>query len=323
MTEKKVYIWGADPQNLRGGPEVLCFLCDSLIRLGVDAKMFNWGYREYNIPPTFSERYKVNVCSYEEVNNAHNEIIVIPELLIQNTDEHVNGFMEALKDNTVMIWYLSTGFTGLLNNIWSNIFSITKTYHNVIHLCESRLAWDNLSFYGITENKFMLQHGTYDIFKDKETTYEKENIVLYNGYKSSTRNFIEKKIIPIIGKDVKFLGIVPEGKFYDKAELCSIMDTCKVYLDFSRFAGRELMPRESALRNCILILGNEGCVCSYEDYPIPSYFKVNLDSPEQICNKIKYCIENYDTVLPQMKHMKNKCLQENDNFRNQLKIIFG
>lgn len=318
-----IYIWSAPPENLRGGPEVLYLLCDRLRKNGRNAKMF--GFSDYSINPVFSKIYDSEMCSFKEVNNATNCVIIVPEILIQD-DTFNDKIFDFAKNNTLVIWYLSSEFTGVLNTTWGHIVEkirSNKYQKNIYHLCENRFIFNLLGNYGIIENKFMLQHGTNDDIIKTPKTREKENLVFYNGYKIETRAFVENKImhrLPNIG----FLGLLPENGYKTKSEICQMMDRCKVYIDVCGFLGRELMPREAAIRNCILLLEDYCCASLYEDYPIPSEYKLALPFDEDaIAEKIEYNITHYEENLADMAIMRNKCLMENTNFENQLKILFG
>ena len=318
-----VYIWAAGPDNLRGGPEVLCLLCHTLRSVGISAKMFNLRYGKNCIPEEFKKNYNVETCSNEEILNARGEIIVLPELLIQQEDVGLRQLLDSFNGNKIMVWFLSTDFTGLINTTWKNIFETLKFYKNITYLCESRAVWDLLDFYGISENKFMLQHSTHITFRTLKKTAEKQDRVIYNGYKERTRLIVENYIIPNLNSNIEVIGLLP-GTRLNKKEMCDLLDSAKVYIDFCGFKGREMVPREAALRDCVLLLGNEGCASYFEDYPLPSWYKISdITNTEDICSKIAHSVSQYKECLNDMAFMKRKCLYENNLFVCEVKNIFG
>ena len=104
-------------------------------------------------------------------------------------------------------------------------------------------------------------------------------------------------------------------KFYDKA---------MIYLDFSGFEGREMMPREACLRDCVLFLGNEGNAETFDDYPIDDYYKINrYDDISILCNKIRDVLNNYDSHIQNFEFFKNKCLYEPMKWEWETTQLFG
>lgn len=321
----KVYIWAAGPDNLRGGPEVLCLLCHALRSNGIDAKMFNLAYGINCVPAEFLNNYNlwVATASNEEVLNANDAVIVLPELLIQQEDNGLRGLLDTFRENKIFIWFLSTHFTGIIDTTWYNIFCTLRLYKNITYLCENRLAWDLLEFHGVRENKFMLQHSTHETFKSLPTTTERKNRVLYNGYKERTRDIVNNIIVPNLSNEIEVVGLLP-GTRLNKQEMCELMDSAKCYVDFCGFCGREMVPREATLRGCVLLLGNEGCASYFEDYPIPSWYKISdITNADSIVPKIELIVNNYDKHIESMKYMKQRCLGEKELFNWEVKNIFN
>ncbi len=108
--------------------------------------------------------------------------------------------------------------------------------------------------------------------------------------------------------------------------MVNLYDRAKVYVDFYEFEGREMCPREAAVRDCILLLNNEGNAATFDDYPIPDWYKVRKysdDDIKTICLKIQECLKNYDTRINDFSFFKRKCLFEPLQFRLAVQMIFG
>lgn len=319
----KVFIWAAGPDNLRGGPEVLCLLCHTLRSIGADAKMFNLEYGKNCVPDEFLKNYNIATCNNDEILNAHGATVVLPELLIQQEEEGLKRLLDTFSGNEIMIWLLSTDFTGLISTTWRNIFETLRLYKNVTYLCESRAAWDLLGFYGIMDKKFMLQHSTHITFRTFEPMAKKENRLFYNGYKERTRFIVENSIIPNLSSNIEVVGLLP-GTRLNKEEMCALMDSAKCYIDFCGFKGREMVPREATLRGCVVLLGNEGCASYFEDYPLPSWYKISdITDTDAIVSKIEHVINNYENCVNDMAFMKRRCAGEYDLFVCEIKNIFN
>jgi hypothetical protein len=132
---------------------------------------------------------------------------------------------------------------------------------------------------------------------------------MYNGLKPGTPEFVDrlKPYMP----DVTFLEVKPAnwGEYISKEELCDrFYDKSMVYIDFSGFEGRELMPREACLRNCVVFLGNEGTAETFDDYPLDDYYKLNrYDNLEEVASKIYNALDNYEKHLENQWFFRNKC----------------
>ena len=170
-----------------------------------------------------------------------------------------------------------------------------------------------------------LQHGINDLYYTKQKSCEKENIVLYNAMKPETKEYVENVLIPAT-PDIKYEAIRFRGPdaFFTKDEMCNIYDRCKLYIDFCVFEGRELMPREACVRDCILFLGNEGNAATFDDYPIPEKYKLNkYDNVYKIADTLRKAMFNYDEQIKDFAFFKNKCMLEPVGWMFYICSIFG
>lgn len=199
-----------------------------------------------------------------------------------------------------------------------------KRLKNILHLCESHTVLQDLEYYGIHDVAY-LQHGVYKCFYEPVKDDVKESHVFY-GLKQDNRDYVENNIIPIIKTlrpDIIFDTIHPGDLFRNKHGLRDMYDKCKVYIDFTAFTGREMMPREAALRDCILILSDMNVAGTYFDYPVPQKYKMDITDPYKICKCIIDCIDNYKDRISDFKFFKNKCMFEPEMFKAELYSIFG
>jgi hypothetical protein len=330
ITKKsKIFLWGPTPEVFSGGAEVINMLAAYLKERGVDAKMFSWDMETYFQPEYFKSRYDVNYASWKDIENSEDTIVIIPECMIENPD-NMNCFLYQYTKVQFIVWWLSTSFTYKSLSYKTSkrlIMDNLKLMKNrSLHLCESEIAMRDLLYHGV-ENRMLFQHGTNDIFYNYPVTSKKEPVIIYNGMKPKTKEFVTNKIIPILGNTVEICEIRPVrwGDYMSKEELCDrFYDRAMVYIDFSGFEGRELMPREACLRDCILFLGNEGNAETFDDYPIDSYYKINrFDDPHQICDKILNAINNYEDHLKNFGFFKRKCIHEPMKWEWETSQLFG
>jgi len=324
--ESKIYIWGTSLEVRSGGAEVLNLLAATLKKLGVYAKMFSWDMEVYEQADYYKKLYNVDCCSWKEIKDNENTIIVLPECMIENPD-NLNFFI-GFKEAQFIFWWLSSSFdyADLTKKTSKRIqFAKLKSIEDrSLHLYENEVCGRDILYYGIN-NRAKLQHGINDLYYTREKKVEKENIILYNAMKPETKHFVEDILIPIT-PDIKYEAIRfrGPGAFYTKDEMCDIYDKCKLYIDFCVFEGRELMPREACVRDCILFLGNEGNAATFDDYPIPEKYKLNkYDNPYKIADILRNTMFNYDENIKEFSFFKNKCMLEPVGWMFYIYNIFG
>lgn len=328
LTEKsKIYIWGTSPDVFSGGAEVINMLAAHLKERGVDAKMFNWDMEMYYQPDYFKARYDVNCTSWTEIRNEEDYVIILPEVMIENPN-NLSWFIHGLDKVQFIIWWLSTAF--MYNNLSFKsskrkmMAGLNLMKNRSLNLCESELAMRDLLYHGL-ENRMIFQHGTSKVFVEHPVTSTKQRAVMYNGCKQGTPEFVErlKPYMP----DVEFLEVKPTnwGEYISKEELCDrFYDKSMVYIDFSGFEGRELMPREACLRNCVVFLGNEGDAETFDDYPLDDYYKLNrYDNLEEVAAKIYDALDNYEKHLGNQWFFRNKCECEPMKWEWETTQLFG
>ena len=328
LTEKsKIYIWGTSPGVFAGGAEVINMLAAHLKERGVDAKMFNWDMEMYYQPDYYKARYDVNCASWTEIRNEEDYVIILPEVMIENPN-NLNWFIHGLDKVQFIIWWLGTGFVyndlSFKTSKRKIMAGLNLMKNRSLNLCESELAMRDLLYHGL-ENRMTFQHGTNKVFVEHPVTSTKQRAVMYNGCKQGTPEFVEmlKPYMP----DVEFLEVKPMnwGEYISKEELCDrFYDKSMVYIDFSEFEGRELMPREACLRNCVVFLGNEGNAETFDDYPLDDYYKLNrYDNLEEVAAKIYDALDNYEKHLDNQWFFRNKCECEPMKWEWETTQLFG
>jgi len=325
--ESKVLIWGCSKEVRSGGAEVLNLLASTLKRLGVDAKMFNWSYQMYEQPDYYKNLYDINCGSWEEIEDKDTTVMVLPEMMLEDPG-HLK-FFAGFKNVQFVFWWLSSSFDYTEKDIKTSkrlLMNSLKGFESrSINAYENEVCARDLLYYGLN-NRVRLQHGINDYYYTAPVQEKKESVVLFNGMKEKTREYVENCLIPIM-PDIRFEGIYYLGpdKYRTKDDMCRIYDRCKVYIDFCEFEGRELMPREAAVRNCTLLLGRNGCAETFDDYPIPEEYKVDryTDSPEDIAYKIRKLLVGYDTEIEKFRFFKNKCCCEPLLWMNSVYSLFG
>ena len=325
ITDKsRLFVWGNSYVIHSGGAEVLNMFCSKMKSLGANVAMFNYGHPDkFQQTDFYKEMYDINCAGTYELEDVEDNIIMYPELMFEGED-FVNSSMN-FKHAQIIVWWLGTGFDYADKSIKTSkrkVMDLMKRYRGrMLHLCESELAMRDLLYHGI-EERCIFQHPVHSIFYNTPKFCDKTPTVFYNGLKGINKAFVEEQIIPRL-PDINFETVSWSNAYKTKAEMCSLYDKSKVYIDFCEFEGREMMPREACLRDCILLLNNRGNAATFDDYPLDDYYKINMyTNPDEIAEKIRYCVYNYDNLISDMSFIKNKFMFEPMKWEWEIENIF-
>lgn len=320
----KLFIWGNSSNVISGGAEVLNMLGAKLKSLGVNCGLFNYGETEgYQQADFYKSLYNINCWSPLDIIDSEDTIVLLPDIMVEGNFR--NEFYRQTSNIQYMIWWLSTGFDYKDMTVKTSRrlqFNELKALKDrSLHLCESEMSMRDLLYHGL-DNRVPFQHPVNNVFYKSKSDIKKENIVFYNGLKQYNADFIEKNIIP------RLPNITFRKTSYDnllsKEDLCKEYDRAKVFIDFSYFEGREMMPREACLRDCIIFLPDTGNAGTFDDYPIPEYYKNSIyTDPDIICKKIENCVFNYENHIQDMSFMKNKFTLEPMKFEWEIRNVFA
>jgi len=107
-------------------------------------------------------------------------------------------------------------------------------------------------------------------------------------------------------------------------EVHELLKESKVYIDFGNHPGKDRFPREAAISGCCIITGKKGSAAYYDDVPIADCYKFD-DSNENIphiVNKIKECMEKYDTKIYDFSYYREFILNEYEIFEKDVQELF-
>lgn len=320
----KLFIWGSTPEVKTGGAEVIQLLASTLKKLNVNCGVFNWAMPMYEQNEYFKQYYDINCWTWEDIEDDENTIIFLPETMIE-ISENLKWFIENFKHAQFMIWWLAVTNATMEETFLSTRRIVSRLKHienRSLNVCESEVTMNDLKHFGLN-NALRLSHGVHESYYNLPTFGQKQDSVMYSGLKPVISEYVEQKLIPIM-PDVHFEKIEWSDDYKTKEDMCKMFDRNKVYIDFSEFPGREMLPREASVRNCVLLIANRGCSTSFEDYPIPEEYKVDMyGDPEPIADKIRFLLNNYNTEIEKFKFFKNKCLGEPLRWMSNIQTVFG
>lgn len=274
-----------------GGPEALhqlVYMCN-VVEPGSAAIL----YEPENITESSIAPYKKYNCPiiFKKDINSHS-LIVIPEIW----PEHAKQF-----SNKCALWWLSVNFFG--SHGQSDLSDID------IHLAQSVYAFDHLSKI-TTKPKLMLTDW---IDLESELKHAKNDYICVNPAKGL--ELINS--FSSMHSDLAFIRM--QGMH--KAQVMQAFSQSKVYIDFGHHPGRDRMPREAALNDCVVFVRREGAASFYDDVPIDDWFKfININ---ELDNKIYKVINNYDSFIEKQKDYKTWCINNRESFKSEVKNLLS
>ncbi len=323
IDEKNSIIYITCPANFAsGGPYLLHQLAYKLIQLGYNAKMF-YLTESINEDPVHEFYADMKIPYSLEIENNYSNLLIIAETY--------TNLIFKYKNIQKVIWWLSVDnffetnkkpsfstkrFLGLKKERYYYNFQ-KKPKH--FHWVQSFYAEHFLKSKGITHIKYLSDYLN-DIFIDevkdiKFDSTNKENIISYNpkkGYEV-TEILIEKT--PHL-KWVAIENMTPD-------EVKELLLKSKIYIDFGHHPGKDRIPREAAICGCIVITNTKGSADFFEDVSIPNQYKIDYSpkKEKEIIKLLETCLSDYDVKLKDFEFYKNKIINEEIRFNQNLKEI--
>lgn len=306
-----------------GGPYLLHQLAYKLIQLGYNAKMF-YLTESINEDPVHEFYADMKIPYSLEIENNYSNLLVVPETYTNLIFKYENI--------QKVIWWLSVD-NFFVTNAKKPSFSTMRflglkkerDYYNFqkrpkhFHWVQSFYAEHFLKSKGITHIKYLSDYLN-DIFIDevkdiKFDSTNKENIISYNpkkGYEV-TEILIEKT--PHL-KWVAIENMTPD-------EVKELLLKSKIYIDFGHHPGKDRIPREAAICGCIVITNTKGSADFFEDVSIPNQYKIDYSpkKEKEIIKLLETCLSDYDVKLKDFEFYKNKIINEEIRFNQNLKEI--
>jgi len=341
----KIYIL-CPAQACTGGPELLHQLADELKSQNYNASILYIG--EYKGDNPIHSAYKKYDFDYTfKAKDEPQNILIVPEIF--------TNYLKHFKMIQKVIWWLSidnyynylfskqmerylqgrTGFSKIkgffgyhrmLFKYWlknESPLTLSEIRKSTIeNFAQSYYAIDFLKEYGITNVKYLSDFLNEEFIRNSlSMKVEKRDIVAYNPAKGAI--FTEKLINRAKEKEypIQFVPI----KDMTRQQVCELLSSAKIYIDFGEHPGKDRIPREAAISGCIVFTNLKGSAKFYSDVMIPDQYKIE-DAEENlnlILERIMNTFENYEKIMPDFEAYKNYIASEQNNFVSQVKEIFG
>lgn len=294
MDYKIVAVCGAN--TVSGGVEAIHQFVDALnsVQENCAAVCYIPWDQEHSVPAAYG-RYKVPTV--KKMNIPSDALVVLPETL---------PGLHAEFSQKIALWWLSVDNFDLRN--------LNTLEHYDLHLCQSYYSIEFLREHGYdrldVDNIIELS----DYINDDYFNYDnldKHNVVAVNPAKG-------KELIEIFIEQNPDLKIINLSNM-TRQEVINSLKKCKVYIDFGHHPGKDRIPREARLLNCVVFVNRKGAAVNTVDISLGDYYK--FDDFTNLRSMIEDVFENYDDHLQNQEDYKDLILEEKENFFSQAKNV--
>lgn len=242
----------------------------------------------------------------KEINAA--DCLVLPEVLLElSSSLHGAGF------NKILFWWLSWDNADLSK---INRLDIANALNASRHIFQSHYAREQarrFGFDGWLVGDWTLVNGIDDVSRSP-------------SHKSVDFCYFEKKSKgaerAVNALRSKFEVVVAKGM--SQIEVHSLLARSKVFLDFGHHPGKDRMPREAVLYDCIPVVRRAGAANYHSDVPLPNELKLAADqmsSPEFLVKYLEQVILNSERFKERLHPYRQMVLRERDVFSNQVAVV--
>lgn len=334
VKNKKVYSFCL-ASVVTGGCELIHQLTDFLNNHGREAFIVYVGDKSHEVPEPYS---KYNIKVSETIEDSDDSIVVCGEGFLYRASQFKNAH--------VILWWLS------VDNVFND--GVQLPYMSL----RDAFSWNVRT--GLRCIKLRLKKGI--LFKsfslrqirniDAINAYQSEyarlflkslgfkNLVPLKDYINTTFCQLDDNCIKRIPqvlynprKGYKYtkelIASAPDIKWkplqgMNRSQLVETLRTSMLYIDFGNHPGKDRLPRECALNGLCIITGRRGAAGNDVDIPLPNSYKFdeNKVKIQEILDRIRYVLENYEVCVNDMRPYKNHILMEKEEFEQQLSDIF-
>lgn len=313
----KIFI-AAPANKFTGGPTLAHQLCEQLILLGYDAKMFYYHVKGKKV--VHDNYIKFRNPYVLKIEDEFDQVVIVPET--------APDLLKQYKRSKKVIWWMSVDnyfevylksrrnkILNLYGALKYNIFS-KDTYH----FAQSHYAMEFLEKKGIDKERIFylsdyIDDCFVDVYFDKREKNIKKNQIVYSPKRGL--EFTQKII-----KELPEYCFIPLSNMTQN-QMITAMRESKIYLDFGNHPGKDRIPREAALCKCCIITGRRGAAGG-EDVPIDDQFKLEDSDKNMNCiiKMIQKVMENYDKYSPFFSAYCEQIVHEKQEFIKDIKHIF-
>ncbi|WP_166424734.1 hypothetical protein [Paraglaciecola sp. 20A4] len=314
---KNVYVI-CPGDSVTGGPELIHQFIDAVNSVGGNASVLYYPFsHNYDIPSPY-KHYNVKVEKKGSI-SADNSIIIVPEIATQ--------YIKYFEKFEIFIWWLSVdnyfnafpmGLKGKLKSVIKKLVKhrnrpkYLNEMNQYSHLAQSHYAMQFLKDNGY-ESSLLSDYLNKEHFVQEADLEKKENIICYNPKKGLE---VTQYIIETYPK-MKFVPI----QNMNHKEVADLLKRSKIYIDFGKHPGKDRLPREAAMANCVVITGMKGSAGNEYDIPVPKKYKLDENSSDFISKVdqiISFVFNDYESSLQDFGHYRERIQNERELFLDQV-----
>lgn len=305
------------PDNSTGGPFALLQLNQALLELGVRSEMLFYDKAQITLDRstgTYTVRYsrqidlKVAFASYGICSSFDRDtILVIPEVRLRLAKK-----FHALGHRKSILWWLSwdNAPIGELNK-----FDNAVVLMSCLHIFQSEYARRKAAEIGL-RGPILSDWTIFPERSDEDGRQAKTNEVCFLATKAPGTE-------PLIAALERQFPVVPiRGMTH--AEVWQILDRCMIFLDFGHQPGKDRMPREAVMHDCVPIVRNVGSAVLEQDCPLPASLKLDtgkMASSRYLGEMIRLIQARYVEALPSLQPIRSKIKLEKKVFQDQVRSL--
>lgn len=257
------------------------------------------------------EQHKAFICYYPFIDNGYKNdnyseylapsvsrreideswVVVLPEVYPQLASEFGGSF--------ICLWWLSADYGPV-------------TGDESIHLIDLHIAQSEYGAKRAISNFGVQPLAVSDFINPifcTEFSCQKEAVVAVNPTKGSI--LIDQ--FEMDNPDIPLVRL----ESMTRLEVSKALEPCGIYIDFGAHPGKDRIPREAAMRKCVVFVKNSGAAIFDEDVPIGDFYKFN--SVDEVSAKVKKVIEDgiYEHANKQRDY-RHSIEKERDAFARQV-----
>jgi hypothetical protein len=304
------------PDHFTGGPAALLQLHGAICDLGRDSEVFFYDKAAIQIDDN-TGRVAVNYASEIKIKLDgvdhkrafgfdREDVLIFPEALIELASKFATlGFAKRV------IWWLSYDNAPL---------KIISRFNHALHLSNSahifqsayaRVSAQRLGFDGPIVSDYTLLDG------DREERFRaKSNDLCYLVSKAPGAD----QIISMLARRYSVIPIAD----MTPSEVRDTLRSSRIFLDFGSQPGKDRVPREAVVNDCIPLVRKIGSAQHFDDLPLPEALKLQTQQMAEIpflTQKIDYLKENSPAILAGLEFYKRKVLREKEQFYREVEFF--
>lgn len=306
-----------------GGPEALHQLVDSINRQGGSAGILYWPPKDDWVTPERYRGYRAPIVTMDAAPTAN--VVVLSEIAT-----HLRPRFPA---SSVGIWWLSVdNFFALLPRARTRLgWRLARSQGWSLHrsLARRRPSWYvGRADFHLTQSDhasgFLRAHGIDSTFIGDHvgatTTDEPANdigAVVTNGNRGIELRQRFEALHPSIAI-TPLRGLSAE-------EVAGALHSATVYIDFGHQPGRDRLPREASIRNCVVLAHRAGAGANDIDMAIPDQFRFDATDEDlrRISGVLTEVLRDPAPALAAQRSYREQIPGERDAFDRAVAEFFG